>query len=479
MQYTDTEGTHQTLRVCKNWHEGTQDLVMSESVHLLIVDDEPHIRSGLAKGLAKSADVIDTASDVNEALDKLNASQYQVVIADVRLPGDRDGLELVSLIQKRFPETKTLVITAHGTVETAVDAMRRGAFDFITKPVDLNLIRQQVARAFDHGRLQSENKTLKNRLAAAGAISEIIGTCTIMQELFQQIRQVADTDATVLIQGESGTGKELVARALHDLSSRSRGAFVAVNLGALPESLLESELFGHEKGSFTGASRRKPGCFEQAQGGTLFLDEITEIPTKSQVDLLRVLEMGQFQRIGGEAMLSSDARLVSATNKDPLALIEDGTFRDDLYYRLNIVPLNIPALRQRRDDIPLLVEHFVQHFCSRHHRAAKQFTDKAMELLVAANWPGNVRQLRNVVERLVVTHVGDCIDVDHLPVELKTKRPPSRTAPRTLAEVTEAAEKEAIEAALASCGFHREQTAKGLGISVRTLHYKMSRYGLH
>ncbi|MCA9140740.1 MAG: sigma-54-dependent Fis family transcriptional regulator [Planctomycetales bacterium] len=451
----------------------------TDSVQILIVDDEPHIRSGLAKGLAKVADVIDTANDVNEALDKLDTTQYQVVIADIRLPGDRDGLDLVSLIKKRSPETNTLVITAHGTVETAVDAMRRGAFDFITKPVDLNLIRQQVDRALDHGRLQSENKTLRNQLADAGAISEIIGTCTIMQELFQQIRQVADTDATVLIQGESGTGKELVARALHDLSSRSRGAFIAVNLGALPESLLESELFGHEKGSFTGASRRKPGCFEQARGGTLFLDEITEIPAKSQVDLLRVLETGSFQRIGGEELLVSDARLVSATNKDPLALIEDGAFREDLYYRLNIVPLVIPALRNRRDDIPLLVEHFVQHFCLRHHRPAKQFTDRAMELMVAANWPGNVRQLRNVVERLVVTHVGDCIDEDNLPSELtstKTQPPP---AIGTLAEVTEAAEKEAIQAALASCGFHREQTAKILGVSVRTLHYKMSRYGLH
>lgn len=450
-----------------------------DQVGILIVDDEPHIRSGLAKGLTKVVDTIDTAGDVNEALDKLDQSQYQVVIADVRLPGDRDGLDLVSMIKAKYPEINTLVITAHGTVETAVEAMRRGAFDFITKPVDLNLIRQQVVRALDHGRLQSENKVLKDRLADAGAISEIIGTCTIMQELFQQLRQVADTDATVFIQGESGTGKELVARALHDLSSRSRGTFVAVNLGALPESLLESELFGHEKGSFTGASRQKPGCFEQARGGTLFLDEITEIPTKSQVDLLRVLETGKFQRIGGEELLVSDARLVSATNKEPLALIEDGSFREDLYYRLNIVPLMIPPLRKRRDDIPLLVEHFVKHFCQRHKRPTKRFTEEALACLVAASWPGNVRQLRNVVERLVVTQVEDCIDVGDLPKELTAKRAAATSPIRTLAEATEAAEKEAIEAALAACGFHREQTAHLLGVSVRTLHYKMSRYGLH
>ncbi|MCO8123608.1 sigma-54 dependent transcriptional regulator [Stieleria sp. TO1_6] len=452
---------------------------MSDQTRILVVDDEPHIRSGLAKGLAGSADAVDTAGNVNEALDRLDADQYQVVIADVRLPGDRDGLELVSLIQERSPETTTLVITAHGTVETAVEAMRRGAFDFITKPVDLNLIRQQVDRALDHGRLRRENKTLRNRLADAGAISEIIGNCTIMQELFAQLRQVADTDATVFIQGESGTGKELIARALHDLSSRAGGAFVAVNLGALPETLLESELFGHEKGAFTGAARQKPGCFEQARGGTLFLDEVTEIPPKSQVDLLRVLETGRFTRIGGEELLSSDARLVSATNRDPLALIEEGTFRDDLYYRLNIIPLTIPPLRKRRDDIPLLVEHFVAHFCSRHKRPIKQFTDAAMNVMVAANWPGNVRQLRNVIERLVVTQVDSQIDVANLPPELSVPANNSTTVVRTLAEATEAAEKEAIETALAASDFHRENTAKLLGVSVRTLHYKMSRYGLH
>ncbi|WP_231741680.1 sigma-54-dependent transcriptional regulator [Stieleria varia] len=451
----------------------------SDTTRILIVDDEPHIRSGLAKGLEKVVDVIDTAGDVNEALDRIDEHQYQVVIADIRLPGDRDGLDLVSLLAERSPETTVLVLTAHGTVETAVDAMRRGAFDFITKPVDLNLIREQVAKALGHQRLRHENFALKSRLAQAGAIGEIIGNCTVMQELFSQLRQVADTDATVFIQGESGTGKELIARALHDLSSRSKGPFIAVNLGAMPESLLESELFGHEKGAFTGASRQKPGCFEQARGGTLFLDEITEIPAKSQVDLLRVLETGRFNRIGGETMIESNARLVSATNKDPLALIEDGSFRDDLYYRLNIVPLHIPPLRKRRDDIPMLIEHFVNHFCDRHHREPKQFTDAAIEKLVNARWPGNVRQLRNAIERLVVTHIGDTIDVQHLPAELETKSAAATAPLRTLVEATEDAEKQAIQVALEACDFHREKTAKLLAVSVRTLHYKMSRYGLH
>ncbi len=452
---------------------------MDESFQILIVDDEPNIRSGLAKGLAKEADRIETAGTVNEALDRFDAGNFQLVIADVRLPGDRDGLDLVSLIQERSPGTTTIVITAHGTVETAVEAMRRGAFDFITKPVDLNLIRQQVAKAAEHHRLQAENRQLKEKLAEAGEMTGIVGNCRALKELLTQIRQVADTDATVLIRGESGTGKELIARAIHDLSDRSGGPFIAVNLGALPETLLESELFGHEKGSFTGASRQKPGCFEQAAGGTLFLDEVTEIPAKSQVDLLRVLETGQYARIGGEEMLQSNARIVSATNREISPMIEDGSFREDLYYRLNIVPIEVPPLRSRREDIPLLADYFLSHFCNRHHRGEKTIAVDAMNALTRAKWPGNVRQLRNVIERLVVTVTGDVITVADLPTELFADSASKSASTQTLAEVTEAAEKEGIRAALAACDFHREQTAKALGISVRTLHYKMNRYGLH
>jgi len=445
----------------------------------LIVDDEMNIRSGLAKGLAKEADLIETTSDVNEALDKFDAGNFQLVMADVRLPGDRNGLDLVSLLKERKPDTVVIVITAHGTVETAVDAMRRGAYDFITKPVDLNLIRQQVNKAREHHRLQAENHELKDRLADAGEISGIVGDCETMQHVFRQIRQIADTDATVLIQGESGTGKELIAQALHDLSGHGNGKFIAVNLGALPETLLESELFGHEKGSFTGATRRKPGCFEQARGGTLFLDEITEIPAKSQIDLLRVLETGQFTRIGGEELIFSDARIVSATNKNIQQLVDEGVFRDDLYYRLNIVPVHVPALRERRNDIPLLVEHFLNHFYKRHNRPPRQVADDAMHVLTSAAWPGNVRQLRNVMERLVITVTDEVITAESLPAELQMEFRPAPGSARPLAEVTEAAEKDAIEAALAALNCHREETAKALGISIRTLHYKMSRYDLH
>lgn len=455
---------------------------MDAEFNILIVDDEPNIRSGLAKGLSKVADRIETAGSVNEGLDMFDAGNFQLVIADVRMPGDRDGLDLISLVKQRKPNTTTIVITAHGTVETAVNAMRRGAFDFISKPVDLNLIRQQVAKAVEHHRLQDENHQLKEKLAAAGEMAGIVGNCRALNDLLTQIRQVALTDATVLIQGESGTGKELIARAIHDLSDRSNAPFVAVNLGALPETLLESELFGHEKGSFTGASRQKPGCFEQAVGGTLFLDEITEIPTKSQVDLLRVLETGQYARVGGEEMLQSDARIVSATNQEIPQLVEDGTFREDLYYRLNIVPIEVPPLRSRRDDIPLLVDHFLNHFCTRHRRPLKRVDADGMRILQEANWPGNVRQLRNIVERLVVTVSADTIVGGDLPGELSIGSgipDAATTAIRTLAEITESAEKSGIENALAAKEFHREQTAKALGISVRTLHYKMNRYGLH
>jgi len=452
---------------------------MEDGFNILIVDDEPNIRSGLALGLKKEASHIETAGSVNEALDKFAAGNFHLVIADVRLPGDRNGLELISLVRQQKPRTTTIVITAHGTVETAVEAMRRGAFDFITKPVDLNLIRQQVAKAVGHHRLAMENQQLKEKLAEAGEVRGIVGNSRVVKELLAQIRQVADTDATVLINGESGTGKELIARAIHDLSNRSAGPFIAVNLGALPETLLESELFGHEKGSFTGASRQKPGCFEQSNGGTLFLDEITEIPAKSQVDLLRVLETGQYARVGGEEGLQSNARIVSATNRDVPQLVEDGVFREDLYYRLNIVPIEVPPLRQRRDDIPLLVDYFLKHFCTRHRRHEKTLDAAAMESLTSGNWPGNIRQLRNVVERLVVTVPVDIITASDLPADLSASVRDASSSVRSLAEITEAAEKEGIRAALDANEFHREQTAKALGVSVRTLHYKMNRYGMH
>lgn len=458
--------------------EPTLWTMKQESFGVLIVDDEPNIRSGLARGLGADAEHIETAADASEALTKFNEDFYPLVIVDVRLNCGMTGIELLQQLRQARPQTSVIVITAHGTVEMAVEAMRAGAFDFVLKPLDLNLVRQQVRRAREHYELRAENVQLRQRLAGSGEMTNIIGGGAAMQDVFQQIRQVAATEATVMIHGESGTGKELIARALHDLSDRSDSPFVAVNLGALPETLLESELFGHEKGSFSGASRQKPGCFEQAGGGTLFLDEVTEMSAKSQVDLLRVLESRRFRRVGGEQLLHSDSRVISATNRSVQELIEDGTFREDLYYRLNVIPIEVPPLRGRREDIPLLVEHFLEQFCVRHRREVKRLAPDAMSCLVDAPWPGNVRQLRNVVERLVITNPGEVIHLSGLPDEVRKRGGGAVRLPNSLAEAVEGCERETIEMMLDSCGLHRERTAKALGISVRTLHYKMGRYGL-
>lgn len=446
------------------------------SLKLLIIDDEPNIRTGLAKGLQAEADLIEEAGDGAEGLARFEKLGHEIVITDLRLPGAIDGLEVVRRIQARRPETHTIVITAYGSVEAAVEAMRCDAFDFITKPIDLEVIRRQVRKAADHHRLVAENRRLREQLAASGATPEIIGNCAVMQDLLRQIRQVARTDATVLVLGESGTGKELIARAIHRLSDRREGPFVTVNLGALPDTLLESELFGHEQGAFTDARRQKIGRFELAHGGTIFLDEITETSPKSQVDLLRVLEERELRRLGGERVIPVDVRVVSATNKDIEELIRGGSFREDLYYRLNVVPIRVPPLRARREDIPLLIDHFLAHFCERHRRPLKRLSADAIRALMSNAWPGNIRQLRNLVERLVVTVDNEVIHTEDLPAETRLQAA-GKTC--TLAEAVEEAERQAILNALASCDYHRERTAKLLDVSVRTLHYKMSRLGIH
>jgi DNA-binding NtrC family response regulator len=449
---------------------------MSEnSFRILIVDDEPNIRSGLAKALAGEADEVTTAKDAAEGLALLRRFHHHLVITDLKMPGLLSGLELVEQIKHERPETLILVITAHGTVETAVEAMRLGAHDYITKPLDLGMLRRQVRNAFERHRLLEENRQLRERLAAAGEFPDLIGQSAAMREVFARIRLVADADVTVLIQGESGTGKELVARALHNLSARRSMPFVAANIGALPETLIESELFGYEKGAFTGAHRQKPGWFEMAQGGTLFLDEVGEMPPKTQIDLLRVLDERVVRRLGGEASVGLDMRLVAATHRDIAELVAEGKFREDLYYRLNVVPLRVPPLRERRDDIPLLVKYFLKQAQERHGREGKEVAGAAMRVLCDYSWPGNVRQLRNCMERLVVTVEGSIIHADDLPEETRLLPRPDVV---TLDNAVHEAEKTAILAALSSCNQHRERAAHLLGISVRTLHYKMNRYGL-
>lgn len=447
-------------------------------IKVLIIEDETNIRRGLAKGLASSDIRIDEAEDGQQGLDLFESDRHDIIITDLKLPGDLDGLDLVRLIHKQSPESMIIVITAHGSVETAVEAMRQGAFDFIPKPVDLNLIRQQVRKAVERRQLLAENRNLKKQLAASGWNSEIIGVSEATTRMLKEIQQVADTDVTVLIHGESGSGKELAAHAIHGLSRRSEGPFIPVNLGALPDTLMESELFGHEKGAFTDAKIQKTGRFEEAHGGSLFLDEITETSAKSQLDLLRALEERSFRRLGGSKLISFDARILSATNKDIENLIQEGKFREDLYYRLNVVPLRIPPLRERTEDIPLLVEKFLELFCGLHHRASKKLSKAALNQLVIDPWKGNIRELKNLIERLVVTVEDQEIQLEDLPLR-KTSNPDGDAAQNeTLSDAVESAEKEAILKALKICRFNRTQAANQLKISVRSLHYKMSRYNI-
>jgi two-component system, NtrC family, response regulator AtoC len=449
---------------------------MSESTfRILIVDDEPHIRSGLALALEEESYVVSTAGDASEAWALFQRIPHQLVITDLKMPGPRSGMDLVREIRHGWPETLILVITAHGSVETAVEAMRLGAHDYLTKPVDLEMLGHQVRRAFEHHCLREENRLLRARLAAAGEFPEMIGQSAAIREVFECIRQVADTDLTVLIQGESGTGKELIARAIHNLSGRRDGPFVATNVGALPETLIESELFGYEKGAFSGASRRKSGWFEMAQNGTLFLDEIGEMAPKTQVDLLRVLEEREVRRIGGNELIPLNVRLLAATHRDIDELLAEGKVREDLYYRLNVVPLRVPPLRERQDDVPALVEHFLERACLRLGRAPKRVAEAAMRILCAYSWPGNVRQLRNCVERLVVVVEDTVIHADDLPQAMGT---PPKPGNLDLEAAVQEIEKATILAAMAQCNQHRERTAQALGISVRTLRYKMNRYSL-
>jgi two-component system NtrC family response regulator len=449
--------------------------MIDRNFRILIVDDEPNIRSGLAKGLAGEAEDVATAKDAVEALALFRQTHYHLVITDLKMPGRLSGLDLVKQVKDERPETLILVITAHGSVQTAVEAMRQGAHDYISKPVDLGMLRLQVRNAYEHHRLVEENRQLRNRITAAGEFPAMVGQSAAMREVFDSIRQVADTDVTIFIQGESGTGKELIARAIHNLSGRKDAPFVAASIGALPESLIESELFGYEKGSFTGANRRKPGWFEMAQGGTLLLDEVGEMPPKTQVDLLRVLEQRELRRLGGEEIIPLDVRLVAATHRDIDALVVEGKFREDLFYRLNVVPLRVPPLRERRDDIPLLVEHFLRHAQERNRRDGKQVAAAAMRVLCDFSWPGNVRQLRNCMERIVVTVEGPTIHAADLPEEMRAS---PAEAVVTLEQAVQKAERAAILAALAQCNQHRERAAHLLEISVRSLHYKMNRYAL-
>ncbi len=434
---------------------------------ILIVDDEKDTRDFMARALSAKYDVT-TAADAELAMQQITEDgTIRLLLSDVRMPGE-DGITLMKAAKATNPDLAVVLLTAFGSIDQAVAAMKDGADDFITKPVDLDQLELRIEKALKAHRLEAEVEGLKAQLDEKYGLENIVGSSPAMRKVFGMIRQAAPTDATVLLQGPSGTGKELVAHAIHSLSRRAKGPFVAVEIAAINPNLLESELFGHEKGAFTGADARRAGRFEAANGGTLFLDEISEMTLDLQVKLLRVLQEREFQRMGSNETIKTDIRIVAATNRDLAAYVRDGRFREDLYYRLNVIAMHLPALKDREGDVPLLVNRYVREF------GGKSVSPEAMKLMEAYQWPGNVRELRNVVERMcVMSQTGD-IGVDDVPDEVKGIGVQAISTAGTLEET----EKAKIAAVLKEVGGNRTEAARRLGISRRTIYRKVAEYGL-
>ncbi|MBO5940522.1 MAG: sigma-54-dependent Fis family transcriptional regulator [Kiritimatiellae bacterium] len=434
---------------------------------ILIVDDEKNTREFMAKALSVKYDVI-TAADAELAMKQLDADQsIRLLLSDIRMPGE-DGITLMKAAKARNSNLAVILLTAFGSIDQAVAAMKDGADDFITKPVDLDQLELRIEKALKAHKLESEVEDLKAQLDEKYGMNGMVGNSPAMQSLFKKIRQASPTDATVLIQGPSGTGKELVARAIHNLSRRSKGPFVAVEFAAISPNLLESEMFGHEKGAFTGAISRRIGRFEAANNGTIFLDEISEMPLELQVKLLRVLQEREFQRVGSNENIKTNIRIVAATNRDLAAYVRAGKFREDLYFRLKVIDMHLPALKDRAGDIPLLVNRYLKEF------GGKSVSAEAMHKLESYSWPGNVRELRNVVENMCVLSSSGDIDVDDLPDEVKGGSSTVLSTSGTLEET----EKAKIIAVLKEVDGNRTKAAERLGISRRTIYRKLEEYGL-
>jgi len=438
---------------------------------LLIVDDEKNIREGLAASLEMDGYSAVCAASGEEAWELYCKGDIDLVITDLRMPG-MDGEELMRRILAETPGLPVIILTGHGTIENAVSAMHDGAWDFLTKPVNLDHLAMLVKRALENRELVLRHRELEADLERGRLSSSMIGKSTVMRKVFDTISRVAPTKASVLITGESGVGKELVAAAIHELSPRKGKPLVKVHCAALSENLLESELFGHEKGAFTGAVSRRRGRFELANGGTLFLDEIGEIDQNIQIKLLRVLQERQFERVGGEETVETDVRLVAATNKDLKAEIEKGNFREDLYFRLNVVSINVPPLRERKDDIPLMAASFLKEIAAENNKTIEGIHEKAYSRLYAYDWPGNIRELRNCIESAVVMCRKPIIAVDDLPPALQSYSDDEGWVRVPLDCTLEDAEKIIIKAAI---GFHKNKTkaAEVLGIGRKTLHRKI------
>ncbi len=450
---------------------------MNEKPRIVVVDDEPNIRSAIATILERSGYVVESAAAPSEADHLVLHPDCHAVLLDLRMPG-ANGLECLRRWKAERPDIEIIVVTAFGSVETAVEAMRLGAYDYLQKPIDRDRLPIVVKNAVERHRLSAENRALKERLERRDGYAPLIGHSPAMVRVYELIDLVARSDATVLIVGESGVGKERVARAIHERGPRAQGPFIAVNCGALPEALQESELFGYERGAFTGATTTKPGRFELAHEGILFLDEVGEMSAKTQVDFLRVLESREFRRVGGTRLVKVDVRIVAATNRDLKRAVEEGRFREDLYYRLNVVPIRVPPLRERPGDIPLLIEAFLDEFAATYKRERQVLAPETLERFMEYPWPGNVRELRNLLERLVITSREAVIAPMHLPAEMLNEAPVradrGRLAGKTLREI----EKRAITETLRDITSHREKAAKILGLSPRALQYKIKEYGI-
>jgi two-component system nitrogen regulation response regulator NtrX len=448
------------------------------NARILVVDDEENIRKSLKMILEYEGYEFLQASDGEEAMDIIDETLgLDLVLLDIKLPG-RDGLELLSEIKRRPQSPEVIMISGHGTIQTAVEATKRGAFEFLEKPLHRDRVLLSIRNALNQNKLRWECQDLRKK---AEKRYEIIGSHPLMKKLLADIQKTAPTNATILIQGESGTGKELIARAIHRQSLRSREKFVQVNCAAIPEELIESELFGHEKGAFTGATEKKTGKFEQADGGTIFLDEIADMSLKTQSKVLRVLEEGEVQKVGSNKISKVDVRVIAATNKDLKKEIQEGRFRDDLFFRLNVVPIFSPPLREKKEDIPLLVEYFNRNFAEENNFRLKKFSAEALEAMMSYSWKGNARELKNVVERLMIMSESEVIQKKDLPDAIlggALVHMPDQKSFKTLKDFRESAEKEFILAKLEQNAWNISQTAREIDTPRSNLYKKLAQYGI-
>ena len=452
---------------------------------ILVVDDEENMVHFLTKLLRAEGFEVEGVRTGEAALDRLRAGPFELVLTDLKLP-DTDGIEILKAVRELHPETVVVLITAYGTIESAIEAMRAGAYDYVTKPFRASEILQVVEKALERVHLRREVSQLRQVVEERFGFASLVGKSAKMQEVYTQIEKVAAARGTVLIQGESGTGKELVAKAIHFNSPRKSGPFVVIDCGAIPEALQESELFGHERGAFTGAIATKKGLFEEAHGGTLFLDEVAELAPGLQAKLLRALQDGEIRRVGGTKTLHVDARVIAATNRDLAAEMREGAFREDLFYRLNVFPIFLPPLRERREDLPLLVDHFLDRLAQEGGKPPKRLSPEALRAMMAYPWPGNVRELEHALERAALLSEGETITDHDLPPEILAPKdeltvilPDSAAGfKETVARLIRDAEVRLILRALAQSGGNRTEAARLLGISRRALLYKLNEYNL-